>query len=86
MGAVDRSGDIFELSSRGPTAKGETKPDLVTMGVNVTSALAGSKNGKSSISGTSMAVTPGLRSRSSAAPGKARSFPGGCEESAAQDR
>jgi serine protease AprX len=56
VGAVDRSGDIFELSSRGPTAKGETKPDLVTMGVDVVSALAGSKNGKSSISGTSMAV------------------------------
>jgi serine protease AprX len=56
VGAVARSGEIFELSSRGPTAKGETKPDLVTMGVDVVSALAGSKNGKSSISGTSMAV------------------------------
>ncbi|OPY54412.1 MAG: Tk-subtilisin precursor [Methanosaeta sp. PtaU1.Bin112] len=56
VGAVDRSGNIFELSSRGPTAEGETKPDLVTMGVNVVSALAGSKNGRSSISGTSMAV------------------------------
>ena len=56
VGAVDHSGDIFELSSRGPTAKGETKPDLVTMGVNVVSALAGTENGKSSISGTSMAV------------------------------
>jgi serine protease AprX len=56
VGAVDRSGNIFELSSRGPTAKGDTKPDLVTLGVDVISALAGSKNGKSSISGTSMAV------------------------------
>ncbi len=56
VGAVDRSGNIFELSSRGPTAKGDTKPDLVTLGVDVVSALAGSKNGKSSISGTSMAV------------------------------
>ncbi|MDD2755598.1 MAG: S8 family peptidase [Methanothrix sp.] len=56
VGAVDRSGNIFELSSRGPTANGDTKPDLVTLGVDVVSALAGSKNGKSSISGTSMAV------------------------------
>lgn len=56
VGAVDRTGNIFELSSRGPTAKGDTKPDLVTLGVDVVSALAGSKNGKSSISGTSMAV------------------------------
>jgi serine protease AprX len=56
VGAVDRSGNIFELSSRGPTAKGDIKPDLVTLGVDVVSALAGSKNGKSSISGTSMAV------------------------------
>ena len=56
VGAVDRSGTIFELSSRGPTAKGDTKPDLVTLGVDVVSALAGSKNGKSSLSGTSMAV------------------------------
>lgn len=56
VGAVDSSGNIFELSSRGPTAKGDTKPDLVTLGVDVVSALAGSKNGKSSLSGTSMAV------------------------------
>jgi serine protease AprX len=56
VGAVDSSGTIFELSSRGPTAKGDTKPDLVTLGVDVVSALAGSKSGKSSVSGTSMAV------------------------------
>jgi serine protease AprX len=56
VGAVDGSGTIFELSSRGPTAKGDTKPDLVTLGVDVVSALAGSKDGKSSLSGTSMAV------------------------------
>ncbi|MFZ3148214.1 MAG: S8 family peptidase [Methanothrix sp.] len=56
VGAVDISGTIFELSSRGPTARGDTKPDLVTMGVDVVSALAGSKSGKSSLSGTSMAV------------------------------
>lgn len=56
VGAVDSSGTIFELSSRGPTANGDTKPDLVTLGVDVVSALAGSKNGESSVSGTSMAV------------------------------
>ncbi len=56
VGAIDDSGSIFDLSSRGPTAKGETKPDLVTLGVDVVSALAGSKNGQSSVSGTSMAV------------------------------
>ncbi len=56
VGAVDTSGTIFDLSSRGPTADGDTKPDLVTLGVDVVSALAGSKNGKSSLSGTSMAV------------------------------
>jgi serine protease AprX len=56
VGAVDSSGAIFELSSRGPTANGETKPDLVTLGVDVVSALAGSKSAKSSMSGTSMAV------------------------------
>ena len=56
VGAIDSSGTIFDQSSRGPTADGETKPDLVTLGVDVVSALAGSKNGRSSVSGTSMAV------------------------------
>lgn len=56
VGAVDDSGDIFELSSRGPTTGGEVKPDLVTMGVDIVSALAGSKSDQSSVSGTSMAV------------------------------
>lgn len=56
VGAVDNSGTIFELSSRGPTANGDVKPDLVTLGVDVVSALAGSKCSKSSVSGTSMAV------------------------------
>jgi serine protease AprX len=56
VGAIDSKGSIFELSSRGPSADGAIKPDLVTLGVNVVSALAGSKNGESSMSGTSMAV------------------------------
>ncbi|MDM7934071.1 MAG: S8 family peptidase [Methanothrix sp.] len=56
VGAIDGSGSIFELSSRGPTASGEIKPDLVTLGVDVVSALAGTGDGYSSMSGTSMAV------------------------------
>jgi len=56
VGAVNRSGTIFELSSRGPTVKGEIKPDLVTLGVDVKSALAASKNGESYVSGTSFAA------------------------------
>lgn len=56
VGAVDKSGEIFDRSSRGPVANGEIKPDVVTLGVDVVSALAGSKDGYSSMSGTSMAV------------------------------
>jgi len=56
VGAIDRKGSIFELSSRGPASNGEIKPDLVTLGVDVVSALAGSNDGLSSMSGTSMAV------------------------------
>lgn len=56
VGAIDSHGSIFQLSSRGPAADGEIKPDLVTLGVDVVSALAGSKDGYSSMSGTSMAV------------------------------
>jgi serine protease AprX len=56
VGAVDRRGAIFDRSSRGPAADGETKPDLVTIGVDVVSATAGTRDGYSSMSGTSMAV------------------------------
>ncbi|MGA9099662.1 MAG: S8 family peptidase [Methanotrichaceae archaeon] len=56
VGATDKTGIIFDRSSRGPVSGGEIKPDIVTVGVNVVSALAGSKNGYSSMSGTSMAV------------------------------
>ncbi|VVB72826.1 Subtilisin-like serine protease [uncultured archaeon] len=56
VGAIDSSGSIFEQSSRGPEGSEEIKPDLVTLGVDVVSALMGSKNGRSSMSGTSMAV------------------------------
>ncbi len=56
VGATDKTGTIFDRSSRGPVDNGEIKPDIVTVGVNVISALAGSKTGYSSMSGTSMAV------------------------------
>lgn len=56
VGAVDSSGAILEESSRGPTAKGDTKPDLVTLGVDVASALAQSKSDKVVLSGTSYAA------------------------------
>ena len=56
VGAIDQDGNIFEKSSRGPVANGEIKPDIVALGVDVVSALAGSIDGYSSLSGTSMAV------------------------------
>lgn len=56
VGAVDSGGEIFERSSRGPAPDGRIKPDLVTLGVGLPSALAGSRDGESPMSGTSMAV------------------------------
>ena len=56
VGAIDSQGQVFDLSSRGPASNGEIKPDLVTLGVDVVSALANSKDEYSSMSGTSMAV------------------------------
>ncbi|MDI9616184.1 MAG: S8 family peptidase [Methanothrix sp.] len=56
VGAIDAKGKIFERSSRGPTSDGRIKPDIVTIGVDVPSALAGTKNDESCMSGTSMAV------------------------------
>src|SRR5512136_2669016 len=56
VGAIDDRGAIFERSSRGPAPSGEIKPDIVTLGVDVISALSGTKDQYSSMSGTSMAV------------------------------
>ncbi|HWQ20519.1 MAG TPA: S8 family serine peptidase, partial [Methanotrichaceae archaeon] len=56
VGAVDGKGTIFDRSSRGPAADGRIKPDLVADGVDVVSALAGTEDGYSAMSGTSMAV------------------------------
>lgn len=44
------------FSSRGPTADGRLKPDIVTPGMNITAAKMGSTNGYVSYSGTSMAT------------------------------
>ncbi|NTW36694.1 MAG: S8 family peptidase, partial [Syntrophobacteraceae bacterium] len=56
VGAIDGSGSIFDQSSRGPVASGDIKPDMVTLGVDIVSAMAGSEDEYSSMSGTSMAV------------------------------
>ncbi len=42
------------FSSRGPTADGRTKPDVVGPGVNIMAASGGTTNGYKNISGTSM--------------------------------
>jgi serine protease AprX len=56
VGAIDNRGSIFEQSSRGPAPNGDIKPDIVTLGVDVVSALSGTADEYSSMSGTSMAV------------------------------
>jgi subtilisin family serine protease len=56
VGAIDRSGNLADFSSRGPvTVDGSDriKPDIVAPGVNVLSALPGNSYGENS--GTSMA-------------------------------
>ena len=44
------------FSSRGPTADGRIKPDVCAPGENITSVRAGSGNGYTTLSGTSMAT------------------------------
>ena len=56
VGAIDNRGTIFDQSSRGPAPNGDIKPDIVTLGVDVVSALSGTKDQYSPLSGTSMAV------------------------------
>jgi serine protease AprX len=60
VGAMADLGELgFSLasfSSRGPTADGRVKPDLVGPGVNITSARAGSGTGYVTYDGTSMAA------------------------------
>jgi serine protease AprX len=56
VGAMDPAGEIFQRSSRGPTPDNRVKPDLVAVGVNVTSAKSGTLHGEGTMDGTSMAA------------------------------
>ncbi len=56
IGAIDADRSIYQRSSRGPTPGNIYKPDLVAVGVNVTSARSGTLREKSTMSGTSMAT------------------------------
>ncbi len=54
VGAVDRNREVAIFSSRGPTADGVVKPDVVAPGVGVLSAMPGGTYGE--LDGTSMAT------------------------------
>ncbi|MEV4710575.1 S8 family serine peptidase [Micromonospora sp. NPDC049374] len=54
VGAVDDRGRVTAFSSRGPTATGATKPDLMAPGAEVLSAMPG--GGYAVLDGTSMAT------------------------------
>jgi subtilisin family serine protease len=54
VGAVDEQGAVADFSSRGPTASGAAKPDVLAPGADVLSALPGGGYGE--LSGTSMAA------------------------------
>jgi len=56
VGAMYPTGEIFQRSSRGPTPDNRVKPDLVAVGVNVTSARSGTLRGEGNMDGTSMAA------------------------------
>ncbi|MEW6003475.1 MAG: S8 family serine peptidase [Nitrospirota bacterium] len=54
VGAIDKNNVIADFSSRGPTADGRTKPDVVAPGVDITSCVLDSSFGTKS--GTSMST------------------------------
>ncbi|WP_328663601.1 S8 family serine peptidase [Streptomyces sp. NBC_00328] len=61
VGAVDKQDQIAPFSSRGPTATGESKPDITAPGVDITAALTTegpepSGDGYTTMSGTSMSA------------------------------
>ncbi len=56
VGAVDRAGVIAYFSSRGPTADGRIKPDLVALGSGTRSVDYTTSDGYASSSGTSLST------------------------------
>ncbi len=58
LGAPNHSDGVYlaPFSSRGPTADGRLKPDIISPGVSITSAQAGTTSGYVTWSGTSMAT------------------------------
>ena len=56
VGAVDQGGNVASFSSRGPTADGRIKPDLVASGVNVPLIDGGGSSRYTTRSGTSFAT------------------------------
>jgi serine protease AprX len=56
VGAVDDSNNVASFSSRGPTYDVRIKPDIVARGVRVYGAKAGSFNGYTAASGTSVST------------------------------
>ncbi len=56
IGAVDSTGAIARFSSRGPTADGRIKPDLVAMGVQTACIEPQSEHGYSRWNGTSLST------------------------------
>lgn len=56
VGAVDRDGVIASFSSRGPTADGRIKPDLVALGVQTYSVDYSTNDGYAASSGTSLST------------------------------
>ncbi len=56
VGAVDAGGTIASFSSRGPTADGRTKPEVVARGVSTSAASASSDAAYTTASGTSLST------------------------------
>ena len=54
VGAVWSDSSLAGFSSRGPTADGRTKPDILAQGVSVISAVSGNFSGYSALNGTSL--------------------------------
>jgi len=56
VGAVDDRGEVAYFSSRGPTADGRIKPDLVARGVNVYTVSVADSTGYTTVNGTSFSA------------------------------